>query len=199
MSTISNACEISCRTPDARTVEELSDLPVLSRLLESARLADAAILVASLQRIMARCPPEQRAALMAELDAYGEHLRVAELDARRFDEVSAGTKHTLAGAGLNLLRVRAQSSPSAFTPTTARLSQQTAAGRVASAVARSVRADNAAERIAVVRDQLLRDHGTVTNTMIADAANAAGLRTGRGGLWRRDTVHRALQRLEAEG
>lgn len=183
----------------ARTVERLSDLPVLSRLLESARRGNATILVASLQRIMARCPAEQRAALMAELDAYGEHLRVAELDGRRFDKVSAATKHTLAGAGLNLLRMKAQPSPATSTPTTVRLSKQTAPGRVASAVARSVRADDAAERIAIVRVQLLRDHGTVTNSMIADAANAAGLRTSRGGLWRRDTVHRALQRLDAQG
>lgn len=183
----------------ARTVERLSDLPVLSRLLESARLADATIVVASLQRIMSVCPAVKHAALMAELDAYGEHLRVAELDARRFDEISAATKHTLAGAGLNLLRMKTQPSPAAPSPTTARLSKQTAPGRATSAVERSARADEAAERIADVREQLLRDHGTVTNNMIADAANAAGLRTSRGGLWRRDTVHRALQRLDAQG
>jgi len=180
----------------ARTVERLSDLPVLSRLLEDARNSRRPVLIASMQRVMARCPLEHRASLMAELTALGPLLRIGDMHGRRLDQLDAGTLHTLAGLGLDLLRMRSAAVPSI---SGLRLTAQTAAGRAASAVERSMRANEAAERIADVRDGLLRHHGAVTHTMIADAANAAGLRTSRGGLWRRDTVHRALQRLVAQG
>ena len=90
----------------ARKVTGLSDLPVLADLLGRARAGGGGILVASVQRLMAACPVEHRAGMLAELDAAGDLLRVAELDGQRFDRVSGALKHTLAGSGLDLVRLK---------------------------------------------------------------------------------------------
>lgn len=76
------------------------------------------------------------------------------------------------------------------------LAEQTCAATEASAQARHGAALKVAKQLGEARDRVVDGGEKATLARIAEQANADGLRTTRGSLWRADTVSRALKRLE---
>lgn len=169
--------------------DALDRRPQLAAALALARRVKGAVCVAKLDRLsrdvhfisglMAQRVPFVVAELGADVDPFMLHIHAAMAEKERA-MISARTRDALAAAKargvtlgnpVNLLDAAAKGAAS----------QRHAAGQ---------RADRLAPVIAALRTQ-----GISTTRAIADALNARGERTVRGGKWRSSTVARLLDRL----
>jgi DNA invertase Pin-like site-specific DNA recombinase len=170
--------------------DALDRRPILAAALQQARKAKAAVVVAKLDRLsrdvafiaglMAQRVPFIVAELGLDADPFMLHLYAALAEKER-SLIAARTKAALAAKKAQGVRL---GNP--------RCHESVAGARAA----QSANADAfAANVLPIVRQ--LRESGVTTLAAIADALNARGVRTARGGEWHASTVRNLLARNPA--
>lgn len=181
--------EIAFRSDYARTINGLKDLPTLQRLLNEG----VGVLMDDLSRLFRPCHDVEAAKqFLIELEPHAEI--IAGLRQRTtLGALNGRTKALMVSRQLHPRFVLAGSATARKHST--RSKAQTQAGNAASAKARGKAADEAAQPLQRLKSALEAGGQTVTLAKLAERANADGLRTRRGNLWRADTVSRALKRI----
>ncbi|WP_226629818.1 hypothetical protein [Alloyangia pacifica] len=169
-----------------RNVSGLASLPKLQTHLATGGMV--------LRRLFRACRTmEARATLLRELSPYYSNIRGVRQGMRSLEQVpefhAKMIVHGMGDPKFVLVSPKRKRS-------SADLAEQTCTATEASAQARSGAALKVAKQLGEVRDRVVASGEKATLARIAEQANADGLRTTRGSLWRADTVSRALKRLE---
>ena len=176
----------------APIIWDLSSLPGLKAGLKLSRNTRKRVIIDDYRRIFTKCPNANKVDLLKELQSFGSAL----VDLRTGRPIGELTHELSKYILLAEAPIRFQFAPSQRTPRSLNvLRLDTAAANKASAKSRSKAADDLATQLAGLRDEIMNDAPKVTYKQIANAANAQGLTTTRGGLWTASSVHRALKRL----
>lgn len=173
-----------------------ADRPELSKALERARLTGARLVIAKLDRL------SRDAAFLLTLQNSGVRFVAADMpDAndltvgimalvaqqeRQF--ISDRTKAALAAAKARGVRLGNPNGPAAL--------RRAGKGTVAALEAVSSNADDRAERLRSTVERL-KAEGVVSLAGIAEALNAQGIVTARGGRWHASSVRNLVARLDA--
>jgi DNA invertase Pin-like site-specific DNA recombinase len=185
-------CEVIGELVEVETgkgADALDRRPQLAAALGQARKAKAAVCVAKLDRLsrdvhfisglMAQRVPFIVAELGADADPFMLHIYAALAEKERA-LISERTRNALAGKkGKGILGNRTN------------LAEAQAKG----AAAGRAQADAFATNVLPIIQQI-RASGVKTDQAIADALNARGIRTARGGMWHRTTVRNLLARQQ---
>lgn len=177
----------------ARKVDDLSSLPVLKELLKVSMTQNARFITDDFRRIFARCPLDNRIALLNEIREHGQHFK----DLRTRQSITELSDNLVRSIVLHQGPVRFQlPGTNKKTEPTAKGRRQTALATAVSRRARAYMADMKAEELAKLREELSSADHTPTLKQIADEANARGIQTTRGKDWSAASVQRQLKRLE---
>jgi hypothetical protein len=178
----------------ATTVESLSSLPKLRRLLRQAQTAGKTVMIDDFQRLFVRAPIPKRPALFKELAELGGLLRDLRHEGVPLGMLKNESRDAIVYA-LSPSRFRVEGTAGPPRPVEER-QRQTANARHVSAMVRMRKADVRAERLLALQHALEAERGSLSHADLAEAANAKGLTTTRGHPWSGSTVSRALRRLD---
>ncbi|MCE0506409.1 hypothetical protein LR948_13645 [Roseivivax sp. GX 12232] len=179
---------IDFRSDYARRIGGLGDLPNLQDLLEEG----SSVMLDDLSRLFRPCGSVQAAKeLYLELEPHAENI-IGIRQKMNLGGLSSRAVSTLVSRQLNPRFVIVGNAPKRKRRSSE--DRQTEAANAASAKSRGKAADEAAQPLKRLKSTLEAGGQTVTLAKLAERANADGLRTTRGNLWRADTVSRALKR-----
>lgn len=169
----------------ARRIDSLSALPALERVLSEVREIDGVkVRIDDLSRVFRITKTNNRKRLLADLQEFGACL---------FSIKHRKTLSDFSPDELHNLIVHAEKSKS---PAQQNRSRDTAKARSSSASSRSSASIASASPVKRVKEELMDMTGKATLQMIADEANARGMRTTRGAKWTASNVGRVLDLLE---
>lgn len=177
----------------ARSFRSLDDLPQLKKLLNVMNEVDSALLIDDFRRLFAHCEKDFQLSFWEELKAYPGRLR----DIRTGQDLDK-LSHNQA------LLILSSTKPIKFvyapTPRAPRskddLQDQTAMAVKASQLSRKTAADDLAQQLYALKQNLLKTRQTVTYQALADHANDTGLRTNHRKPWTAAKVGNMLRRHE---
>ncbi|WP_226629776.1 recombinase family protein [Alloyangia pacifica] len=173
-----------------RNVRGLGSLPALQKHLQ----AGGSVLLDDIGRLFRACESSGlRKALHRELLPYASSIRGVRQNMKVLSDLSQAHTELLFSGQLDPKFVLVSSKRKR---SSVDLAEQTFAATEASALARHDAALKVARQLGEVRDRMVASGEKATLARIAEQANADGLRTTRGSLWRADTVSRALKRLK---
>ncbi|WP_412552411.1 hypothetical protein [Shimia sp. MIT1388] len=176
----------------ARSFSKLADLPNFLKLLKAFKKHNGTVLIDDFRRLFANHSGDDRAALLDELLDFKENIR--DLKTSKLLGELSQTQVTLICAAESPVKFARTPAPRAPRAKDER-QLQTQKAVDASRKVRSSAADAKARELAELRDRLAATSNEVSNRQLADAANAEGLRTTRGKLWKPAGVNRMLKRL----
>ena len=182
----------------ARSPNGMESLGNLRNTLEHLRKRDATgrLLVDDIGRLFKQCKPKFLNTLYDDLLCYSEII----FDLKRGKLLKDFTQYEMKSATLSGQKTAAErffKPPSSSTHSTHIETNMTEA-RAISAKARSIQADQYANAIIDLRDEVSADNSPISNSELARLANKRGLKTSRGGNWSDVAVRRALERLNAK-
>lgn len=180
----------------SRNITGLQSLPTLEKTLLLLREHNSgALIIDDLTRLFKACPNDKRGDFYRELISYGAHIYGVR-QKKTLDKID-GSMLALLLSGYGSSRfILAKTQVRKKSKTERQM--QTEDAIIASQMSRKNTANQNAEKLDLIRNQLISENTVVTNTMIAEEANRQSFKTSRGSEWRRDTVSRTLKRLEQE-
>lgn len=166
----------------ARRIEGLASLPNLQRMLVALSDIDGpSIRIDNLSRVFRITNPQQRQNLMEELQGFGKYI-FSMGHQKRLSEFSPAEINSLILCPEKSKRLAKQER-----------TRDTMSARLSSAQSRAATSKRNAHLLGQVKEELTRTESRVTLQMIADGANARGMRTSRGKEWTPQNVGRMLK------
>lgn len=170
-----------------RRVKGLRSLPTLERVLTKVKPIDGIkVRIDNLSRLFRIAEMSDREQLLADLRAFDSKL-ISLKHGKTLSEFSANEIHNLI--------LHAEKST---LPAQRHRGGDTGSARASSLVSRKDSSVRLAKQLESIKDELIDIRHRATLRMVADEANARGMRTTRGGKWTPQNVDRMLKSVERE-